>query len=257
MPDFNASVHRAPWWRVLTVLAMAGLPVLIAAGKPGSEDQAAIDRLRYGPGVTNHPVGVVPSDAVNVPADWPLGTDGTFTCLTCHYKLSPMTGGSNPCLRGPVSEGGAARDFCAKCHAVLDNRGAAGMHWMAVGVAHVKPDACDSAASPSGALDAETRRCLGCHDGVNAGESANPTASSPQRFWDLRRNHPVGVSYADRGRGKAATLLRSSQLLPGRVRLPDGKVSCVSCHDLFQTGRHRLSVSMEESKLCLTCHDKK
>jgi len=63
--------------------------------------------------------------------------------------------------------------------------------------------------------------------------------------------------YGDQGGGRSGTLLRSARLLPERVRLPDGKVSCVSCHDLYETEPRRLAVSMEKSELCLTCHDKK
>lgn len=253
MTGFTTSGVRAPL-RLLACSITAGLPVLLAAVTPNTGDHDAVNRLRYGPGVANHPVGVVPSSAVSIPADWPLGADGTITCLSCHYQLPSLRGTSNPRLRGDAGAGKAGSEFCASCHSVSNDRSAAGMHWTAVRVAHVRPDTHGSD-NRGGLLDAESRRCLSCHDGVSAGESTNPTASSSRGFEDMRRNHPVGVTYGDQGRGR--TLLRSAQLLPERVRLPDGKVSCVSCHDLYETERNRLSVSMDKSRLCLTCHDRK
>lgn len=254
MAESTNPAFRASSWGLRAVLIAIGVPVLMAAGGPSVQDQQAVNWLRYGPGVTNHPVGVVPSAAVRVPADWPLGPDGTIMCSTCHYRMPAREGEPNSYLRpaGRMEEASAA--FCVECHGASDNRSAAGMHWMAVRVAHVKPGARVSK-GPSGSLDAESRLCLGCHDGVTATESANPTASSPRRFSDMRRQHPVGIRYPDRTRGKSGARLRSSRSLPQRVRLPEGRVSCVSCHNLYETKRHRLSVPIEESELCFTCHD--
>jgi predicted CXXCH cytochrome family protein len=65
-------------------------------------------------------------------------------------------------------------------------------------------------------------------------------------------NHPVGVRYGARG---SSVALRPASLLPDNVRLPDGTVSCVSCHDLYARDGHLLSVPLDESTLCYTCHD--
>jgi predicted CXXCH cytochrome family protein len=256
MADFTTCGVRAALRQWFAVCITAGLPALLAAGGTGAREQDAMRRLRYGPGVTNHPVGVVPSEAVRIPADWPLSADGGISCLTCHRELPALDGTTRPVLRGAGDAGGSGVDFCASCHAASADRSAAGAHWMAVRVAHVQAEA-RSSASDAGWLDAESRRCLSCHDGINAGESTNPTASSMRTFSDLRRNHPVGVTYGGQRAGPGGTPLRSAHRLPARVRLPEGKVSCVSCHDLYETGPHRLSVSMEESQLCRTCHDQK
>lgn len=219
-------------------------------------DQASFKWLLEGPGIANHPVGVVPSNAVSVPADWPLDADGTLTCLTCHSKLPAKRGARNPQLRGAGGSGEDGVEFCATCHQPSDNHHAAGMHWTAVRVAHVRPPDYRRE-TPANGLDAESRRCLGCHDGVSASESTNPTDTSPRGRWDMRRNHPVGVDYPEPGPGRSGASVRPSQLLPQRVRLPEGKVSCVSCHDLYGTEHRRLSVPIEESELCLACHDNK
>ena len=42
----------------------------------------------------------------------------------------------------------------------------------------------------------------------------------------------------------------------GAVKLPDGRIQCISCHDPHNTGRHAgmLVKSDHRSNLCLTCH---
>jgi predicted CXXCH cytochrome family protein len=94
---------------------------------------------------------------------------------------------------------------------------------------------------------------MACHDGVSAGEfdNATPWSRGAGAMGDHRRNHPVGVAYPRNPRGS----FRHPAQLPDQVRLPDGKVSCVSCHDLYTQEPDLLSVPIYESKLCMTCHD--
>jgi len=224
----------------------------------GTVELGGTDTLRYGPGVANHPVNVVPSSAVEIPADWPLGSGGTITCLTCHPKLPSSSGASEPLLRDFDEAEMESADFCVKCHGASTERSAASMHWMAIGIAHVKADRTVSGRR-AGLLDSDSQRCMGCHDGVSASEAANTTAwnRGPGSRGDKRRHHPVGVPYRDRAPKKAAVRLRSTSLLPKNMRLPDGQVSCVSCHDLYAPDRDRLTVPIEGSALCFTCHDMK
>lgn len=242
---------------VVTTLAIGGVPDRSEAGGTARYRSPA-DQLRCGPGVTNHPVNVVPSSAVEVPDDWPLGPGGTITCLTCHRRLPSLGGVSNPSLRDFDEAETESTDFCTKCHGSSTEHSAAAMHWMAVGVAHVKTERTRSRRR-TGLLDHDSRRCMGCHDGVSANEAANTTVwnRGPGALGDRRRNHPVGVPYRDRAkpRKKSTARLRPTSLLPAKVRLPDGQVSCVSCHDLYAPGRHRLTVPIEGSALCFSCHD--
>lgn len=260
MRPFRGSILRGLFGSFVVVTVIWGVSSIANAG--GTADLRGAGTLRYGPGVANHPVNVVPSSTVEVPADWPLGFGGTITCLTCHRRM-PSQGGSSPFLRD-FDEGATDRlvaetdsvGFCVKCHGASTERSAASMHWMAVGVAHVKTER-THARRRTGLLDNDSRRCMGCHDGVSANETANTTAwnRGPGSLGDRRRNHPVGVPYRDRSRQKSAIRLRPTSLLPAKVRLPDGQVSCVSCHDLYASGRHRLTVPIEGSALCFSCHD--
>ncbi len=106
-------------------------------------------------------------------------------------------------------------------------------------------------------LDSTTRQCLSCHDGATATASKNdtPWTSLLSDFGGSGRNHPVGVTYDSFSRPKDLTPLLPISLLPDEVALPDGKVACVSCHDLYTTEPHLLTVPIYGSELCLTCHE--
>lgn len=213
------------------------------------------DRLRSGPGTVNHPVNVQPSAGIRIPEGWPLGNGGELTCLTCHVQLPVKGERENALLRGPIRDPSDRAGFCASCHDAESSLARASLHWLAMGSAHLTPESEPTA--PRGAvLDAASNSCLACHDGVSAGE-ADHAASGPSSgyFGAPGRNHPVGITYARRKTGLRRTPLRHATMLPREVRLPGGKVSCVSCHNLYNLERYRLSVPIEGSQLCLTCHD--
>jgi len=240
-----------------TYLASVLLSALAAGAQSGSGSGLA-NPIHHGPGVSNHPVGVVPSVAVQVPPGWPLAEDGSITCLTCHNAAPAAPETPRPTLRNYNYSGDQfdAAEFCANCHTHDGPRSTATMHWVAAGVAHVSDERPRSTPT-SGSLDGRTRQCLTCHDGLSARESLNDTPWNRGRgpLADQQRNHPVGVSYAQRTPAQSSVALRAASLLPGHVQLPDGKVSCVSCHDLYAGRKHLLTVPIEGSRLCLTCHD--
>jgi predicted CXXCH cytochrome family protein len=209
------------------------------------------DRLRYGPGDINHSVLVVPSASVEIPEGWPVDHAGRITCLTCHSAI-PTSGDLR--LRSVGDGGFDPSTFCRTCHDNASASSGPAMHWRAMGRAHVRFDA-DRGERATGNLDGASRRCLGCHDGLSASETPHGTGS--QAAFDMSnpaRNHPVGIPYG-RGGVRGRTMpLRSPQLLPDRIRLPGGRVSCVSCHDLYSQTPKRLAMSNDGSRLCMTCH---
>jgi predicted CXXCH cytochrome family protein len=105
--------------------------------------------------------------------------------------------------------------------------------------------------------------CLSCHDGSVAadtyggttGDIAMSTGSIVGRNRDLRQDHPVGVGYPDHDPGYHP---RAQVEAAGRVPLPQGRVECLSCHDVHnQFGVEKLLVmSNKRSALCLACHRK-
>lgn len=109
-------------------------------------------------------------------------------------------------------------------------------------------------------LDASSLLCLSCHDGLLAPDvfagSHAATGLPPAEAGGPRRslrNHPLGVRYPD---GDAKYQPRTFAEAEGGIKLPGGRVQCVSCHDPHNTARHAgmLIRSNERSRLCLSCH---
>lgn len=110
-------------------------------------------------------------------------------------------------------------------------------------------------------LDGSTLLCLSCHDGVTAKDvytSAHSTSwagqMGSQQVGSLPlSSHPIGVRYP---LGELTYQPSSSVTADGRIKLPDGRLQCISCHDPHNTGRHpaMLVKSNDRSNLCLSCH---
>lgn len=233
---------------ISTAILIFAVPV--AAAPPGSTDRARSSR---GPGMWNHPVGVVPSSAITIPPDWPLGPGGTIVCTTCH-EGEPGTSPEHRVRNPRIQDDGPAR-FCSACHTSPDAERTRAAHWRSVDRAHVRPDV-DDGAGWNGSIDAESRRCLGCHDGVSAADAIGNGRARTVGFLNGRPNgdHPIGGDYRHAAHRRPDSALRPIQLLPPGIRLPGGRVSCVSCHDLYAGTPILLTVPIEESRLCFACH---
>lgn len=235
--------------------------VIIEVASPASlaswpQEQATGNSvLRNGPGVINHPVGVIPSAAIHVPDGWPLDARGAITCLTCHESLESLSEQTPTQLRTPPGTDTNTGYLCVACHDTGRTGDSPGIHWTVYRYAHIKPES-DSTPSRTGNLDGTSTRCLTCHDGVSAQEALYSTGgpSGDSSFSDKGRNHPIGVPFR-KNRIKSGMKLRPESVLPASIRLPKGQVSCVSCHNLYNTKRKRLSVPIEGSALCFSCHD--
>ncbi len=241
--------------RACLQLAIALPTIAITTSLGGPTDLSR--RLHNGPGVSNHPVNVVPSAAVSIPPGWPLDPSGSITCTTCHLSLPPLNGNGGTRLREANTASSEPRAFCMNCHRDSSGRSAVTAHWMAVPKAHILRASFQDNSSSGIAIDGASRDCLSCHDGVSATDAGHETGLSRGSgyFGDKGRNHSIGVRYPHAGKRRAEVPLRPAAALPDTVRLPGGVVSCVSCHDLYQPDKYRLSVPIEGSRLCLTCHE--
>ncbi|UCE60662.1 MAG: hypothetical protein JSU63_02710 [Phycisphaerales bacterium] len=90
-----------------------------------------------------------------------------------------------------------------------------------------------------------------------ASDSENNTPWSREEDFgpETPRNHPIGIRYEHLSRPKDLSPLRPSSMLPGTIALPDGKVGCPSCHNLYAREEKLLAVPIRASELCFTCHD--
>ncbi len=243
---------------VPTIPATVGGLILFAAAVTGGAERStgAAAFMSHGPGIANHPVRVVLPDGMRVPPDWPLDARGAITCWTCHTAIPDSIAESGPQLRGDDTTLDRIDEFCASCHAKTAIRDTRSVHWLAVGAAHVMGRR-TSDSSGYRVLDAGTRTCLTCHDGALASESGHLTPWNRSHGFtgDQGREHPIGVRYTDLTRAQNLSPLKPESLLPDAIILPDGKVGCVSCHNLYAQERYLLAVPIERSQLCFSCHD--
>ena len=94
--------------------------------------------------------------------------------------------------------------------------------------------------------------CLLCHDGTMAkAVDCQNRISLSAGHADPIGSHSVEVPYPLAGQ-QYNSIREASKL---GLRFPDGRVSCITCHDLRLTGRaYNLPVPMDGSRLCFSCH---
>lgn len=90
--------------------------------------------------------------------------------------------------------------------------------------------------------------CLSCHNGTKA-----PAVSNCDRgMCRIYANHIVAVPYPPVDRETQFAPLES--LYAKGMMLENGRLTCVTCHDLREKSRFQVRVYPERSELCLTCH---
>lgn len=106
-------------------------------------------------------------------------------------------------------------------------------------------------------LDPISMECLGCHDGTLA-KAVNHRISDgdTQRVKSIetiKGSHPIGMDYNTFARSKEYV---PSHTLAADIKLINGKVGCVSCHNLLGRNDKYLAVDNTRSGLCFSCHNK-
>ncbi|QDV92049.1 Doubled CXXCH motif (Paired_CXXCH_1) [Phycisphaerae bacterium RAS2] len=210
------------------VIAIALVSACLDSPRPGKSESPAIsgNQLTSQPTTSTSVQGTRHvSRMVGGPHDFSDGRgDARSLCLTCHTPEGMTDGAARPpAERLPRSRAVLAQDSDRE-------------------------------------LDRHSLVCLGCHDGVIATDvfttahaaSLASLGPSGDRSPALA-GHPIGGRYpSDHPRYRAASIATRD----GRIRLPGGRVQCVSCHDPHDAGSHpaMLVKSNERSALCLSCH---
>lgn len=92
------------------------------------------------------------------------------------------------------------------------------------------------------------QECLSCHDGVAAKEMA-PCMTE---ICTLKSEHPVDRPYPPPTKMREYAPAAVAEM--AGVKLINGRIDCISCHDLLNTNRYHLRIEDIKSRLCLTCH---
>ncbi len=184
----------------------------------------------------SHPSGIQPHGAI--PDEYPLDWKGELTCSTCH-KIH----GSEPGLPRVKTRG---RAMCMACH---DAKFFARMK--DGGTSIMVSGHLDARQPLVGDIDAFSIQCMSCHETRGDGLAVR-VIGNVIRHNSGRDNHPVGIPY-ERSMGYGG--YRPVNLLPKEVALPNGKVSCISCHHAYSENHGKLVMDNGASGLCYACHD--
>lgn len=118
-----------------------------------------------------------------------------------------------------------------------------------------------------------SQRCMQCHDGSSAMAITLKDANAPMQFSGYHNvNHSVGMNYQDYANKSPGSYV-SVENLDVRIKLENGHVTCISCHEIKETEEQmqtsanvgtpeqvcdstgKLTIeSAQISHLCTTCH---
>lgn len=184
----------------------------------------------------SHPSGFTPPPGKIIPAVYPLDWKGDITCSTCHEVHSDLPGK----LRGTAT----GRDMCIACHdqSFFDKMRDGGVSMLQSGHLLGTPNSQNWQN-----MDPYSLQCMECH-----GENGDVDIDSSQIMRHGSQNHPIGRSYAAAARSGS---YKPELLLSKKILLPNGMVSCVSCHEGYTKNHGKVVISNRGSSLCFECHN--
>jgi len=89
--------------------------------------------------------------------------------------------------------------------------------------------------------------CLSCHDG-QVGAPVQLSTKVGKHSCD----HPVNRDYPPAK--KQADYLPLESVTDAGIKLLNGQVTCISCHNLKSPEKDHLAVPLDNSNLCFSCH---
>jgi predicted CXXCH cytochrome family protein len=138
------------------------------------------------------------------------------------------------------------RDECAACHVP-------GKDPSRISEGHRAAAAYYHADHENSVFETPSDVCLGCHSPSRGGQSefleVSLTNAPPQ--FHAEATHPFGIEVP---LGSNAGVIRIRDPLDPKIRLIDGKIECLTCHDLTETAKDALVRFDSKYDLCLGCH---
>jgi len=208
------------------------------AGKLIADENTLCGRCHAPALKLSHPSGVTPT--MDVPPQYPLDWKGDLTCSSCH-----LVHDERPTL---IRGSRFGKDLCLACHqqSFFDEMPDQGVSISTRG--HL-----DARTDPQPLpLDSYSLQCMECHDKKSDALPVAIDARGVMRHAGNSVNHPIGRRYAD---AMSFGGYRPAALLPENIMLPEGKLSCISCHVGYSERHGALVMSNQGSALCLECHD--
>jgi len=192
----------------------------------------------------SHPILTIPGTPL--PPGWTTDAEGRIDCVTCHYVCQSEKTGIHAQLRGSLP----ADQFCRNCHGA-PRLPTAARHYGITGLAHPRLTLTMNSAHSGSMIDSYTRICLDCHadEGPGPGISFELAAGGGTALYN---RHPVAVRYPDGYMSNS--VLRPRHDLPDVILLVEGRISCISCHNLYRSTPGKLVADNSLSGLCLSCH---
>lgn len=186
----------------------------------------------------SHPTGFAPNG--KLPAAFPLDWKGDLTCSTCHDVHGNTPGRIRGTKRG--------RDLCLTCHAqkFFDAMRDQGSSMLLSGHLNTGIDL------RTADLDVYTLQCMGCHGTYSDANGTRIDKNLVLRHSNNTVNHPIGRRYAE---SISFGGFRPEQVVSRKLLLPEGKLSCVSCHQGYTKDHGKLVMPNVGSSLCFECHD--
>ncbi len=183
----------------------------------------------------------------SLPKGYPVDWKGDVTCSTCHLVHSSK--------RGLIRGDKYGKELCLSCHDIsfFSQMADTGLSIQQVG--HLKT----SKEALTVPVDDFSMHCLSCHSDGAGGYLVEVDMSGNVRHNGSNRvAHPIGVEYGvamERGMDRGSTF-RSPAALNKKILLPNGMISCVSCHEGYSERHGALVMSNGGSRLCLECHNR-
>ena len=175
-----------------------------------------------------------------LPPEYPVDWKGDVTCSTCHL----VHGDNSGLMRGHK----LGKELCLSCHDIeFFYQMADGGVSVQVGV-HLT----QVADSLNDSIDSYSQHCVSCHvDNVSSSSGFMGEADRVLAHSGSTMPHPIGIQYD----ASAKERYRKRHEISKKIVFPEGKLSCISCHQAYDEGHGALVMPNKGSALCFQCHN--
>ncbi|WP_206486309.1 cytochrome c3 family protein [Thalassotalea sp. G2M2-11] len=187
----------------------------------------------------SHPSGFSPNR--ELPDIYQLNWENKLTCSTCHDIHSDK--------QGLMVTNRKGKAFCHDCHqaSFFDNMKDLGTSLFISGHTVAQNE-------PFGEkIDSFSAKCIECHSNESGNLAITLTNNNSISHSNGRVSHPIGRDYNEAAKYGGYRPIKS---IDKRINLPEGKVSCISCHKAYaKVHGEGVFAGASQYKLCNSCHD--